>query len=45
MNTGDGGLLEEELTEQIIGALIEVHRYWVPRLFEEIYEMPCQTSR
>ncbi len=30
-------MLEEQLTEQIIGAAIEVHRYWGPGLFEEIY--------
>lgn len=27
------GLVEEELTEQIIGAAIEVHRYWGPGLY------------
>ena len=31
-------MLEEELTEQIIGAAIEVHRHWGPGLYEEIYE-------
>lgn len=31
-------LLENELTEKIIGAAIEVHRYWGPGLWEEIYE-------
>lgn len=31
-------ILEAELTEQIIGALIEVHKYWGPGLYEEIYE-------
>ncbi len=29
---------EEKLMEQIIGAAIEVHRYWGPGLYEEIYE-------
>ena len=38
MNAEGGVLSEESLTEQIIGALIEVHRYWGPGLFEEIYE-------
>ena len=31
-------LIEGELTEKIIGAAIEVHRYWGPGLYEEIYE-------
>ena len=31
-------MIEEELTEQIIGAAIEVHRYWGPGLYEEIYQ-------
>lgn len=31
-------ILERALTEQIIGALIEVHKYWGPGLYEEIYE-------
>jgi len=31
-------MIAEELTEQIIGAAIEVHRYWGPGLYEEIYE-------
>ncbi len=31
-------MLEEELTEKIIGAAIEVHKYWGPGLYEEIYE-------
>jgi GxxExxY protein len=29
---------EEELTEQIIGGAIEVHKHWGPGLYEEIYE-------
>ncbi len=29
---------EEELTGSIIGAAIEVHKYWGPGLYEEIYE-------
>ena len=31
-------LIEEKLTEQIIGAAIEVHKYWGPGLYEEVYE-------
>jgi len=31
-------LIEAELTETIIGAAIEVHRYWGPGLYEDIYE-------
>ena len=31
-------MLEQELTEQIIGAAIEVHRHWGPGLNEKIYE-------
>ena len=31
-------MLEENLTEQIIGAAIDVHRYWGPGFYEEIYE-------
>jgi len=31
-------LIEEGLTKQIIGAAIEVHRYWGPGLVESIYE-------
>jgi GxxExxY protein len=31
-------LIEGELTETIIGAAIEVHRYWGPGLYEDIYE-------
>ncbi len=31
-------MIEEELTEQIIGAAIEVHKHWEPGLYEEIYE-------
>ena len=31
-------LMERELTGKIIGAAIEVHRYWGPGLYEEIYE-------
>ncbi len=32
------GLIEEKLTEKIIGAAIEVHKYWGPGLLEGIYE-------
>ncbi len=31
-------MIEDELTEQIIGAAIEVHKHWEPGLDEEIYE-------
>ena len=31
-------MIEAKLTEQIIGAAIEVHKHWGPRLYEEIYE-------
>lgn len=31
-------LTETALTEQIIGAAIDVHRHWGPGLYEEIYE-------
>jgi len=31
-------MIESDLTEQIIGAAIEVHKYWGPGLYEEIYE-------
>ena len=31
-------MMEEELSEQIIGAAIEVHKHWGPGLYEEIYE-------
>lgn len=31
-------LIHRELTEQIIGGAIEVHRYWGPGLYEEIYD-------
>lgn len=34
----NGSLIEEELTKKIIGAAIEVHRYWGPGLIESIYE-------
>ena len=30
--------MEVALTEKIIGAAIEVHRYWGPGLYKEIYE-------
>ncbi|MFC1498798.1 GxxExxY protein [Verrucomicrobiota bacterium] len=29
---------EKDITKQIIGAAIEVHKYWGPGLYEEIYE-------
>ena len=29
---------QEDLTRQIIGAAIDVHKYWGPGLYEEIYE-------
>lgn len=31
-------LIEDKLTEQIIGAAIEVHKHWEPGLYEEIYQ-------
>ena len=31
-------MIEAKLTEQIIGAAIEVHKHWGPGLYEEIYE-------
>ena len=31
-------MIERGLTEQIIGAAIEVHKHWGPGLYEEIYE-------
>jgi GxxExxY protein len=31
-------MIEKELTEQIIGGAIEVHKHWGPGLYEEIYE-------
>jgi GxxExxY protein len=31
-------MIEADLTEQIIGAAIEVHKHWGPGLYEEIYE-------
>lgn len=36
-------MIEAKLTEQIIGAAIEVHKHWGPGLYEEIYERSlCQ---
>jgi GxxExxY protein len=31
-------MFHEQLTEQIIGGAIEVHKYWGPGLYEDIYE-------
>jgi GxxExxY protein len=31
-------MIEADLTEQIIGAAIEVHKHWGPGLYEEVYE-------
>jgi len=31
-------MIDEKLTEQIIGAAIEVHKHWGPGLYEDIYE-------
>lgn len=31
-------MIEDQLTEKIIGGAIEVHKYWGPGLYEKIYE-------
>jgi len=31
-------LVEQDLTKEIIGAAIDVHKHWGPGLYEEIYE-------
>jgi GxxExxY protein len=31
-------MIENQLTEQIIGGAIEVHKHWAPGLYEDIYE-------
>ncbi len=31
-------MIESDLTEQIIGGAIEVHKHWGPGLYEDIYE-------
>ncbi|MGA0334069.1 MAG: GxxExxY protein [Kiritimatiellia bacterium] len=31
-------MIEKDLTHQIIGAAIEVHKHWGPGLYEEVYE-------
>ena len=31
-------MIDADLTEQIIGAAIEVHKHWGPGLYEEVYE-------
>ena len=31
-------MIEAELTDQIIGAAIDVHKHWGPGLLEDIYE-------
>ena len=31
-------MIEEALTQELIGAAIEVHKHWGPGLYEEIYE-------
>jgi GxxExxY protein len=31
-------MIDSDLTEQIIGAAIEVHKHWGPGLYEEVYE-------
>ena len=39
-------MLHEELTNQIIGAAIEVHQYWGPGLYEKLYQRSlCQEFR
>ena len=39
-------MIEERLTEKIIGAAIEVHKYWGPGLYEEVYDrsMCCELA-
>jgi GxxExxY protein len=31
-------MIESDLTKQIIGGAIEVHKHWGPGLYEEVYE-------
>ena len=31
-------MIESELTQQIIGGAVEVHKHWGPGLYEEVYE-------
>ncbi len=39
-------IIHEELTAGIIGAAIDVHKYWGPGLYEEIYERSlCEELR
>ena len=39
-------IIDQELTEGIIGSAIEVHRYWGPGLYEDIYERSlCEELR
>jgi GxxExxY protein len=38
-------LIHKELTEQIIGAAIEGHRFWGPGLYEEIYDRSLCAER
>ena len=35
---GESRMIEQDLTQEITGAAIEVHRHWGPGLYEEIYE-------
>ena len=35
---GGKNMIESDLTEQVIGGAIEVHKHWGPGLYEEIYE-------
>ena len=35
-------MIESDLTEQIIGGAIEVHKHWGPGLYEAIYEKSLQ---
>ncbi len=37
-------MIEEKLTEQIIGAAIEVHKHWGPGLYEEFTRRVCVMS-
>lgn len=39
-------MIAQSVTEQIIGAAIEVHKHWGPGLYEDIYELSlCRELR